>query len=53
MARGVVDGVKSSKSAFVLPSRGVIGRSIPGMYPGSLGPGEDVAGRGYGDGEER
>ena len=47
VARGVADGVRSSWSKVV--SLGVMGRSIPGVYPGSRGVGDVVRDAGYGE----
>ena len=51
-ARGVVEYERIS-SVSKEDSRGVIGRGIPGMYPGRRGVGETVPGRPYGVGDNR
>ena len=47
VARGVADGVRSSESK--VGSRGVMGRSMPGVYPGRRGVGDVVRDAAYGD----
>ena len=47
VARGVAEGVRSSESKVA--SRGVMGRGIPGMYPGRRGVGDVVRDAGYGE----
>lgn len=47
VARGVVDGVRSSDSKC--RSCGVIGRGMPGIYPGRRGVGDVVGARGNGE----
>lgn len=49
-ARGVVECERIS-SVSKEDSRGVMGRGIPGMYPGRRGVGETVPGRPYGVGD--
>lgn len=49
-ARGVVECERIS-SVSKGDSRGVMGRGIPGMYPGRRGVGETVPGRPYGVGD--
>ena len=51
-ARGVVEYERMS-SVSKEDSRGVMGRGIPGMYPGRRGVGEAVPGRPYGVGDNR
>lgn len=48
-ARGVIECERISSEN----SRGVMGRGIPGMYPGRRGVGETVPGRPYGVGDNR
>lgn len=43
-ARGVIECERIS-SVSKVDSRGVMGRGIPGMYPGKRGDGETVPGR--------
>jgi hypothetical protein len=52
IARGVVECERMSSESND-ESRGVIGRGIPGMYPGRRGDGDTVLGRPYGMGDER
>lgn len=47
VARGVADGVRSSESK--VGSRGVMGRSMPGVYPGRRGVGDVVRDAAYGE----